>query len=81
MSIVSPLEVRALADRILVDAVGISTAHTEWYVQHMLYTPDNQKEKAFEELKKAVEKAQLDIDRLVTIIGVEQTTLDKERSE
>lgn len=81
MNIIPPLEIRSLVDRILVDAVAMSTANTEWYIQHVFYTPDNHKGKAFEELKKAVEKAQLDIDRLVTIIGVEQTAQDKERSE
>lgn len=72
MNTKSPLEIRALADRILVDAVGISTAHTEWYVQHMFYTPDNHKKGALEELKKAVEKARSDIERLAKMIGNEQ---------
>lgn len=71
MKPIPTLEVRALADRILVDAVGISTAHTEWYVQHMLYTQDNRKEKALEELKSAVEKARSDIERLSRMIGDE----------
>ena len=81
MDIIPPLEIRTLIDRILVDAVSMSTANTEWYMQHVFYTPDNHKGKAFEELKKAVEKMRLDIDRLAAVVGVEQTEQDKERSE
>ena len=72
MKSLSPLEIRALADRILVDAVGISTAHTEFDVQHIFNSPSSQEEKAFEELQSAVEKARSDIERLAKMIGNEQ---------